>query len=59
MVAQFLAGVIVGALIGLALAPLLRSWMSWQMTKPWREAAFYRHGDSRMNSFDEEPHRAR
>jgi hypothetical protein len=37
VIAQFLAGVIVGVLIGLALAPLLRSWILWQMTKPWRE----------------------
>jgi hypothetical protein len=37
MVGQFLAGVIVGVLIGLALAPVLRSWILWQMTKPWRE----------------------
>jgi hypothetical protein len=30
VVAQFLTGVIVGILIGLALAPLLRSWLLWQ-----------------------------
>jgi hypothetical protein len=59
MVAQFLAGVIFGILIGLALAPLLRSWIAWQMTKSSRDVAFNSHGDSRMNSFDEEPHRAR
>ncbi len=33
MVGQFLAGVIVGVLIGLALAPLLRSWISWRIAK--------------------------
>lgn len=39
MVAQFLAGVIVGVLIGLALAPVLRSWISWQIAKTWSEPA--------------------
>jgi hypothetical protein len=38
MVAQFLAGVIVGVLIGLAVAPLLRSWILWQIAKGWRES---------------------
>jgi hypothetical protein len=38
MVGQFLAGIIVGVLIGLALAPLLRSWILWRMTESWREA---------------------
>lgn len=37
MVTEFLTGVIVGLLIGLALAPVLRSWIAWQMTKAWRE----------------------
>jgi len=37
MVAEFLAGVIVGVLIGLTLAPVLRSWIVWQMMKQWRE----------------------
>lgn len=37
MVGQFLAGVIVGILIGLTLAPLLRSWVLWQIAKTWRD----------------------
>jgi hypothetical protein len=36
MVAEFLAGVLVGMLAGLALAPLLRSWVLWRMSEPWR-----------------------
>jgi hypothetical protein len=43
MVGQFLAGVIVGVLIGLALAPVLRSWISWQVVKSWIEPASSRH----------------
>jgi hypothetical protein len=38
MVAEFLAGVIVGVLIGLTLAPVLRSWILWQMAKEWRDS---------------------
>lgn len=33
MVAEFLAGVIVGVLIGLAIAPVLRTWILWQTAK--------------------------
>lgn len=38
MVAEFLAGVIVGVLIGLAIAPLLRSWILWQTAKTLQDA---------------------
>ena len=48
MVAEFLAGVIVGVLIGLAIAPVLRSWILWQTAKtihnaesPSREASSF------------------
>jgi F0F1-type ATP synthase assembly protein I len=37
MVAQFLAGVIVGVLLGLALMPFLRSWILWRRTNELAE----------------------
>ncbi|MGH7859272.1 MAG: hypothetical protein ACREQY_18250 [Candidatus Binatia bacterium] len=37
MVGEFLVGLIVGVLLGLALAPLLRAWMLWQMASAWRD----------------------
>jgi hypothetical protein len=33
---EFLAGVIIGVLIGLTLAPVLRSWIAWQVATGWR-----------------------
>jgi hypothetical protein len=36
MIAEFIAGLLVGTLLGLALAPLLRSWVLWKMTESWR-----------------------
>lgn len=37
MVGEFFVGLIVGVLLGLALAPLLRAWMLWQMAGAWRD----------------------
>ena len=37
MVVQFLTGVIVGVLIGLAISPLLREWVLWQRAERWRD----------------------
>ncbi|MEX2393071.1 MAG: hypothetical protein WD826_01195 [Actinomycetota bacterium] len=37
MIAQFLAGVIVGALLGLAIAPFLRAWLLWRRTNELAE----------------------
>ena len=37
VIAHFLTGVIVGLLLGLALAPFLRSWILWQQAKEWDE----------------------
>jgi hypothetical protein len=37
MVAEFLAGLIVGVLLGLTLAPILRSWILWQVVRQWRD----------------------
>jgi hypothetical protein len=39
LVAYFVAGLIVGTLLGLALAPVLRSWILWQITQDARDAA--------------------
>jgi hypothetical protein len=38
VIAQFLAGVLVGVLLGLAAAPFLRAWVSWKMTEVWRQS---------------------
>jgi hypothetical protein len=37
VIAHFLTGVIVGLLLGLALAPFLRSWILWQQARAWDE----------------------
>lgn len=37
MIGQFLAGLIVGVLLGLAIAPLLRAWILWQTAAAWRD----------------------
>jgi hypothetical protein len=37
VIAEFLAGLIVGVLIGLALAPVLRAWILWQVFSQWRD----------------------
>lgn len=39
MVAEFLAGVIVGVLIGLAIAPVLRTWIQWKVAQSIRDGA--------------------
>ncbi len=35
MIAHFLTGLLVGVLIGLAIAPILRSWILWQTVRAW------------------------
>jgi hypothetical protein len=39
VVANFVAGVLVGTLLGLALAPLVRSWLAWKTVEESRRAA--------------------
>jgi hypothetical protein len=36
IVANFLAGLIVGALLGLAVAPVLRAWINWRVVEESR-----------------------
>lgn len=36
IVANFLAGVLVGALLGLAVAPVLRAWITWRTVEDAR-----------------------
>lgn len=35
VIVQFLTGLIVGVLIGLAIAPVLQSWLVWQEARRW------------------------
>lgn len=49
MVGIFLAGLIVGALLGLASAPLLRAWILWQTAERWRDAEPASHSQAAEN----------
>ncbi len=60
MAAPFLTGILVGLLIGLAIAPLLRSWVLWHMLRTWREGDEGAYREAKLkHSFDEEPFRRR
>jgi hypothetical protein len=37
IVANFLAGLLIGVLLGLAVAPVLRSWLMWKSTEEARQ----------------------
>jgi hypothetical protein len=37
VVAYFLTGLIIGVLLGLAVAPFLRSWLMWHQARAWDE----------------------
>jgi hypothetical protein len=39
LVANFAAGVLVGVLLGLALAPVLRAWVLWKSVEETRRSA--------------------
>jgi hypothetical protein len=38
IVANFLAGLLVGTLLGLALAPIVRAWLTWKTVEEARRA---------------------
>lgn len=47
VVADFIAGLLVGTLLGLALAPVLRTWMAWKIFEQARRAAEVDHSSDR------------
>jgi hypothetical protein len=50
IVANFIAGVLVGSLLGLAISPLLRAWMTWRAIEEMRQddRAFARDEPTRV-----------